>query len=63
LVNEGLEVFRPIEVRDVGHGIYEILPTVDYDPADEEWEFLPGSQVRIQMRQADEGDYYIAVEL
>ena len=62
LLNEGTDVSRPTEGRAMGDGVYEILPTADYDPLDEEWEFPPGSRVRIAKREsADEGEYFIAV--
>ena len=46
LLNEGVEVFRPTQAVPVGDGIYKLLPTPDYDPTDEEWEFTPGSTVK-----------------
>jgi len=46
LLNEGVEVYRPTQAVPVGDGIYKLLPTPDYDPTDEEWEFTPGSTVR-----------------
>jgi hypothetical protein len=62
LLNEGTDVCRPTEGREIGDGVYEILPTADYDPSDEEWEFPPGSCVRIAKRAPlDEGEYFIAV--
>jgi hypothetical protein len=41
LKNEGVEVFRPTEAMAFGEGYYKVLPTPDYDSADEEWRFLP----------------------
>lgn len=61
LLNEGTEVSRPALACEVENGIYEILSAADYDPACEEWEFPPGSRVRIEKREAAEGDYFIAV--
>jgi hypothetical protein len=45
LVNEGSPVVRPTWGTKVGGNAYRVLPTKDYDPATEEWEFLPGSIV------------------
>ena len=61
LLNEGSDVSRPTEGRAIGRGLYEILPTVDYDPADEDWEFPPGSRVRIAKKESDDGEHFIAV--
>lgn len=46
LLDEGSPVMRPTKGEEVGSGIYRLLPTIDYDPDDEHWEFLPGSIVR-----------------
>jgi len=62
LLNEGTEVCRPTQGLEVEKGVYEILPTADYDPSDEEWEFPPGTLVRIQRRKAHDGDYFIAIK-
>ena len=61
LLNEGTDVSRPTEGRAIGEGLYEILPTIDYDPEDEEWEFPPGSRVRIAKRESEGGEYFVAV--
>jgi len=39
-----------------------LLPTADYDPDDEHWEFLPGSIVRAKEVRDVEGVYLLAVE-
>jgi hypothetical protein len=61
LLNEGTDVSRPTEGREIEEGLYEIIPTADYNPADEEWEFPPGSFVRISKRETDYGEYFMAV--
>lgn len=45
LVGEGTDVWRPTQARKRKDGSFELLPTPDYDPADETWEFPPGSIV------------------
>ncbi len=45
LLKEGTTVFRPTKGKLLGPNKVEILPTVNYDPEDEEWEFTPGSIV------------------
>ena len=46
LLNEGTEVIRPTKGLAVGPGEFQLLPTPNYDPADEEWAFPPGTKVR-----------------
>jgi hypothetical protein len=45
LLDEGIKVSRPTLAEEVGQGRYKVLPTDDYDPEDEVWEFPPGSIV------------------
>ncbi len=45
LLNEGTPVIRPTEAIKLAESVYQILPTRDHDPDDEEWEFPPGSIV------------------
>jgi hypothetical protein len=45
LLNEGTSVVRPTQGVKLGDHVYRVLPTRDYDPDDEEWEFPPGSVV------------------
>ena len=61
LLDEGTEVSRPTEVLEVGPGLFKVLPTPDYDPADEKWEFPPGSIVRRRKAQHSNGDHWLAV--
>jgi hypothetical protein len=46
LLNEGTSVVRPTQGVELGDGAYRVLPTEEYDPSDEEWEFPPGSLVK-----------------
>jgi hypothetical protein len=45
LLNEGTSVVRPTQGVKLGGDLYRILPTPEYDPNDEDWEFPPGSVV------------------
>ena len=45
LLNEGTSVVRPTQGVKLSERVYRVLPTQDYDPDDEEWEFPPGSVV------------------
>ena len=42
LLNEGTEVWRPVQARQLGGARYEILGPV---PAEEMWQFQPGAKV------------------
>jgi hypothetical protein len=48
LLNEGTPVVRPTQGVKVGRSAYRVLPTQEYDPNDEEWEFPPGSVVECE---------------
>lgn len=62
LLNEGSSMCRPTKAIDLGDGTYKILPTDDYDDADEEWAFLPGTVVRCVMLSDDRESYLQAYE-
>lgn len=46
LPEEGSPTIRPTEAVPLGNDLYKVLPTPDYDPEDEVWQFLPDSVVR-----------------
>lgn len=48
LLEEGTPTARPTQAVPLGNGLYKILPTPNYDPEDEIWEFPPGSIVRCE---------------
>jgi len=66
LLNEGSEAWRPTLGEEMRDNIFRVLPTSDYDPEDEEWEFIPGSIVRCKLQQkSDRGKpnyVFVAVE-
>ena len=62
LLDEGTEVSRPTEALNLGNGLFRILPSRDYDPEDESWEFPPGSIVRCEKRLGSSGEYLLAVK-
>jgi hypothetical protein len=41
LLDEGSDAARPTEAIELGNGHYRLLPTANYDPEDEHWEFPP----------------------
>jgi hypothetical protein len=50
LLGEGTRVFRPTTAAPVRAGVVRLLPTEHYNPNDENWEFKPGSIVRIEQQ-------------
>ena len=48
LLDEGTECSRPTQALELGNGLFKVLPTSNYDPADEVWEFPPDSIVRVR---------------
>lgn len=58
LLDEGTFCTRPTEAEPLGDGRYRVLPTPDYDPEDEKWEFPPGSIVRKVQRKSTSGETY-----
>jgi hypothetical protein len=61
LLDEGTEVSRPTQALDLGGGLFKVLPTSDYDPTDEVWEFLPDSIVRSEIRRSEGKQFLLAV--
>ena len=62
LLDEGTETSRPVKAVVLGNELYQILPTPDYDPEDEKWEFLPGSVVKVKKSDVYERNCLLAVE-
>jgi hypothetical protein len=56
LLEEGTPTLRGTKAIDLGNNLYELLPTSNYDPEDEVWEFEPGSIVFGQARQSNKGE-------
>ena len=54
LLEEGTPTLRPTQAIALGNHLYELLPTPDYDPEDEVWEFEPGSIVMGQSQYISE---------
>ncbi len=60
LLNEGTSVLRPTHGVKLGDNVYRVLPTRDYDPDDEEWEFPPGSVVECIQETRDGREILVA---
>lgn len=63
LLDEGTLVLRPTQGVALAGGVYRLLPTLDYDPEDEHWEFAPGSLVRCVKEIRNNEEVLIAREL
>ena len=63
LLDEGTDVFRPVWAEPLGSGVYELIAPSDYDPEDEEWEFLPGTHVSVSQRQGETEEMFVAAPL
>lgn len=49
LLDEGSIAYRPTLAEELGVNIFRVMPTDNYDPEDEVWEFLPGDVVKCQL--------------
>ena len=65
LLDEGTDVWRPIEAIPVGNSVYRIV-SENSDPEDEHWQFSNGDLVRCELKPLSEGNDYqnklVAVE-
>lgn len=60
LLEECVDVWRPVMAKPIGEGIFLILGEI---PSDEIWQFVPGTQVRCEERMFDNGELgLVAVE-
>ena len=64
LLDEGTDVWRPVQAEPVGNKSYRIL-SAPPDSEDERWEFCSGDVVRCEKKSGDRGDtpspYLVAV--
>ncbi len=56
LLGEGVPVARPAYGELIRDNIFRILPTENYDPDDETWEFPPGTIVRCERKVSPDGE-------
>ena len=52
LLDEGVDVWRPVRARDLGSGHFEVMGIV---PAMERWQFEPGTRVRCREHRFADG--------
>lgn len=60
LLNEGTDVIRPTKGAPVGERLFQVLPTPDYSPDLEEWEFPPGSIVQCALEKRESREVLVA---
>ena len=58
LLNEGTDVWRPVEAMKIGELGYMVTENT---PPDEEWAFQPGHILRCELRQLNGGTHLVAV--
>jgi hypothetical protein len=63
LLDEGVPVVRPTRGKPVEAAQFLVLPTPDYDPEVEVWQFLPGSVVKCVLECHDGSEILVAREL
>lgn len=63
LVDESVDVWRPVPAAEIGNGQYKLFPSDGYDPKDETWEFPPGATVECEPRMLSEGVVLVATRL
>jgi len=63
LLGEGTVVFRPASAEFLEPDKARLMTPSGYDPADEDWEFKPGSIVRVELCQLEGVDAFVAVAL
>ena len=61
LLEEAVTCIRPTEAEPLKDGTYRVLPTPNYDPTDEVWEFQPGSIVHCESFDGSQGPYLLAI--
>lgn len=60
LLNEGTEVWRPVEAEPVGENLYRI---VQPQPDDEEWPVVSGDIVKCETRNFASGEVWLTAKL
>jgi hypothetical protein len=54
LLDEGVDVWRPVQARPLGRGLFRLVG-VQADVSDERWQFPAGAIVRCEDRRFDDG--------
>jgi hypothetical protein len=61
LLDEGVEVYRPVNAAEAPNGTYVLGNAPPEVLADEKWEFPPGSRVIVEKRVFESGTELVAV--
>jgi hypothetical protein len=56
LLDEGVDVWRPVQARPLDHGLFRIVG-VQADTSDETWQFPAGAIVRCEQKQFADGTF------
>jgi hypothetical protein len=62
LLDEGVDVWRPVAAEPLGEDRYRLVAPADYDPETKKWAFLPGTVVRRKARRLSDGLVFVATE-
>ena len=62
LLGEGTLVYRPVPAIKIEEDIYRIKGEDIYSPAEEEWEFLPGTVVKVKQEELESEKVILAIE-
>ena len=62
LLDEGVDVWRPVRAEQLHDGVYRIVEQ-PYDRDIERWQFVPGDEVVCEMIDSNEGPILAAVRL
>ena len=60
LLNEGINVWRPVQAKEIGSNVFEIVSV--NDDTDEEWQFNHGERVKCTYQELSEGKRLVATE-
>ena len=63
LLDEGVNVWRPVQATDLGHRRYRLIALDDYDSSLETREFSPGAVVECERRALGKGPAMVATRL
>lgn len=62
LLEEGTKVYKPVPAIEIENNIYEVQGFEIYDPEDEVWEFLPGTNVLVEEQNFDGTNVLVAIK-